>query len=187
MILRRYHIRDGAKTTAGGTVRASVTWYKIDGASVACEGDPIDCPACGTTGIIQCVTPRIPDRVNNKEIALSDDLCICQCSPAPTLIANQTLKCQLLLLVNAEQPARLMRSTVAPATETVMYDEQPRLVALPIEGLPYFIQTADGRTFSGRAGPGGLLPRVTTEGKGEYHVYWGDEALARMTEGQAHG
>lgn len=186
MIQRRYHIRDGAKTTAGGTVRASVTWYKIDGAPVACEGDPVDCPACGTTGVIQCVMPRIPDRVNNKEVALSDDLCICQCSPPPTLIADQTLKCQLLLLVDTVPPARQRSSPTAPATATVIFDEQPRLVVPPIEGVPYFIQTPDGRTFSGRTGPGGLLPRITTEGEGEYLVYWGDEALARMREGGAH-
>jgi uncharacterized Zn-binding protein involved in type VI secretion len=178
MIKRRYHIRDGAKTTAGGTVKASVTWYKIDGAPVACEGDPVNCPTCGTTGIIQCVMPRIPERVNNKEIALSDDLCICRCTPVPKLIADQTLKCQLLVLV-PEEVAQQWSSTATPPTERRIYDEQPRLEAAPIEGVPYFVQTADGRTFCGRTGPGGLLPRVTTEGEGEYHVYWGDEALHR--------
>lgn len=100
MIQRRYHIRDGAKTTAGGTVRASTTWYKLNGAPVACEGDTMDCPACGTTGIIQCVMPRIPERVNSKEIALSGDLCICQCSPPPKLIAEQTAKCQIIRVAN---------------------------------------------------------------------------------------
>jgi hypothetical protein len=85
-----------------------------------------------------------------------------------------------------EELARQTGSTAKSPTERRIYDEQPRLVAPPIEGVPYFIQTADGRTFTGRAGPGGLLPRVTTEDEGEYHVYWGDEALAKMTEGQAH-
>ena len=184
MIKRRYHITDGAKTTAGATIRASVTWYKIDGAPVACEGDAVDCPACGTTGTIQCVMPRIPERVNNKEIALSDDLCICRCIPAPKLIADQTLKCQLLVLVS-EDVARQTGSTATHSAERRIYDEQPRLVAAPVEGVPYFIQATDGRTFSGRAGPGGLLPRVTTEGEGEYHVYWGDEALHRAQRSAA--
>jgi hypothetical protein len=101
------------------------------------------------------------------------------------LIADQTSKFQLLALV-PEEAARQTSSTATPPTERRIYDEQPRLVAAPIEGVPYFVQTADGRTFSGRAGPGGLLPRVTTEGEGEYHVYWGDEALTKMTEAQAH-
>jgi uncharacterized Zn-binding protein involved in type VI secretion len=185
MIHRRYHIRDGAKTAAGGTVRASIAWYKIDGIPVALEGDPVDCPACGTTGKIQCVMPRLPDDLNGKQIALSDDLCICQCSPAPRLIAEQTVKCQFILTADEEPTgAAQARQTTTAAHH---FDEQPRLVAPPIEGLPFYIETRDGRTFSGRAGAAGLLPRVATEGEEDYHLYWGDEALARMSGETAHG
>lgn len=60
------------------------------------------------------------------------------------------------------------------------YDEQPHLVAPPIEGVPYYVETMDGRTFSGRTGADGLLPRIDTYGEDEYAVYWGDEALAKM-------
>ncbi len=65
------------------------------------------------------------------------------------------------------------------------YDEQPQLVAPPIAGVPYFVETLDGRTFSGRTGADGQLPRIDTYGEDEYLVYWGDEALARMEEGNA--
>lgn len=179
MIQRRYHIRAGAKTTAGGTVTASTTWFRIDGVSVACEGDPVDCPTCGTQGFIQCVMPRNPERPNGKEVALSDDMCICSCSPPPRLIAEQTIKCQIFLV--ADEPS--IDSAKEAATSSPLHDEQPQLIAASIEGMPYFIETFDGRTFSGRAGPGGLLPRIATQGEGEYHVYWGDEALIRMTAG----
>lgn len=121
--------------------------------------------------------PQIPERVNNKEIALSDELCICRCSPPPKLIAEQTAKCQIILVVNDESTGQAQAQEVT--TPAHLYDEQPQLVGPPIEGVPYFIATLDGRTFSGRTGPGGLLPRVTTEGEGEYHVYWGDEGLHR--------
>jgi uncharacterized Zn-binding protein involved in type VI secretion len=67
------------------------------------------------------------------------------------------------------------------------YDEQTNLETPPIEGVPYFIETMDGRTFSGRAGPDGLLPRIDTYGEDEYTAYWGDDALAKMKEGQGHG
>lgn len=67
------------------------------------------------------------------------------------------------------------------------YDEQTVLTSPPIEGVPYFIETRDGRTFSGRAGPGGSLPRIETCGEDEYTVLWGDEAFARMTDEQQHG
>ena len=63
--------------------------------------------------------------------------------------------------------------------EDTPYDERPHLIAPPIEGVPYYIETMDGRTFSGRAEPVGLLPRIDTYGEDEFVAYWGDEALAR--------
>lgn len=96
MSYRRYHIRAGATTTAGGTVSASSRFCVVDGKPLAREGDPIDCPACNTQGHIACVTPRLPDSFGGKQYALSDDLCVCQCSPAPKLVADQSVKFQVL-------------------------------------------------------------------------------------------
>lgn len=67
----------------------------------------------------------------------------------------------------------------APAPGGEIYDEQARLHAPRAEGMPYFMETKDGRTFSGRVGADGMLPRVETFGEDEYTVLWGDEALAR--------
>lgn len=64
------------------------------------------------------------------------------------------------------------------------YDEQPQLIAQAIEGVPWTVQTMDGRTFSGRAEPDGQLPRIDTYGEDEYVVYWGDEALIKMEAAQ---
>jgi len=72
----------------------------------------------------------------------------------------------------------------APKVADGQYDEQPHLVAPPIAGVPYYIETMDGRTFSGRTGADGLLPRIDTYGEDEYTVHWGDEALAKMDESQ---
>ncbi len=55
------------------------------------------------------------------------------------------------------------------------------------EGLPYYIETMDGRVFSGRIGPDGLLPRVDTCGEDEYTVLWGDDALAKLIDESANG
>jgi hypothetical protein len=76
---------------------------------------------------------------------------------------------------------------VAPAQYEARYDEQPKLQEPRAEGMPYFVQTMDGRTFSGRVGSNGLLPRIDTYGEDEYTVLWGDEALARMSEVPANG
>jgi uncharacterized Zn-binding protein involved in type VI secretion len=65
------------------------------------------------------------------------------------------------------------------------YDEQPQLLSHPIGGMPYYVETMDGRTFSGVAGEDGLLPRIATYGEDAYAVYWGDEALAKMERQQA--
>ncbi|AYB62919.1 PAAR domain-containing protein [Ralstonia solanacearum] len=69
-----------------------------------------------------------------------------------------------------------------PALHEAPYDEQPHLIAPPIEGVPYYVVTMDGRTFSGRTAAHGLLPRIGTYGEDEYVVYWGDEVLAKMEE-----
>ena len=96
MSQKRYYIRAGAKTTADGIVRATSTFMKLNGLPVAREGDPVDCPACGEEGVIQCVMPRLRNQFDGKECALSDDLCICACSPAPRLVADQFINYQLV-------------------------------------------------------------------------------------------
>jgi uncharacterized protein (DUF2345 family) len=61
-----------------------------------------------------------------------------------------------------------------------VFDEQAELVSPPIEGIPYHIETKDGRKFSGRVGADGRLPRISTEGEEAFDIFWGDEALARI-------
>lgn len=89
--MKRYDIRDGDTTTAGGRVQASGRDDPIDGLPVAYENDPVWCEKCQTTGHIACVGPRIPSSgPGGRQQALSDDLCRCRCTPAPRLIASQT-------------------------------------------------------------------------------------------------
>lgn len=51
-----------------------------------------------------------------------------------------------------------------PRPGEVSYDEQTKLDSLPMVGVPYFIETMGGRTFSGRVGADRLLPRINTYG-----------------------
>jgi uncharacterized Zn-binding protein involved in type VI secretion len=113
MLHRRYHIRAGAKTTAGGVARASSSFMTVNGVPLALEGDEVDCPACGSVGIIQVVMPRLHDAFHGRQYALSDDLCICKCNPPPQLIAEQTFKCQTFAMASEEWAEK------AAATETV--------------------------------------------------------------------
>lgn len=66
-----------------------------------------------------------------------------------------------------------------PEPHEDVFDEQPHLVEPRTPGVPYHIETLDGRTFSGRTGPDGRLPRISTIGEDAYTVLWGDEALAK--------
>lgn len=61
------------------------------------------------------------------------------------------------------------------------FDEQTHLAEPSAPGMPYHIETMDGRTFSGRTGPDGRLPRIETIGEDAYTILWGDAALAKGT------
>lgn len=68
------------------------------------------------------------------------------------------------------------------------HDEQVRAVdhsGQPLAGVPYFVEVEDGRTYAGTTGADGKLPRIRTETAGNYVVYWYDEALAKMQQGEA--
>lgn len=92
----RYHITVGASTTAGGKVISATSNRSINGAKVACAGNSVYCPRCNSEGVIEPDGPRLSDRCNGIQVALSDDICRCKCAPSPRLIANQTLSKQII-------------------------------------------------------------------------------------------
>lgn len=92
----RYYITLGATTTAGGTVTSASSLLALNGVKVALEGDQVSCPACDTTGTIGLDGPRMVARDNGRQYALSDDLCLCRCSPPPRMVATQQLSGQQL-------------------------------------------------------------------------------------------
>ncbi|QRR09726.1 PAAR domain-containing protein [Burkholderia sp. MS455] len=88
--MTRYLILDGDHTTVAGTVRVKATPFELDGRHIAHEDDDVICPACKSIGKIQCAGPRLPmTGPDGRRVALSDDLCICKCTPPPTLVASQ--------------------------------------------------------------------------------------------------
>jgi uncharacterized Zn-binding protein involved in type VI secretion len=91
MMVRRFDILKGDKTTTGGTVEGGDGTDMIGNREQAYEGDPIWCPACQTIGQLVCVGQRLsttgPD---GRQGALSEDLCVCKCSQSPRLIPSQS-------------------------------------------------------------------------------------------------
>ncbi|MFM0732858.1 PAAR domain-containing protein [Paraburkholderia sediminicola] len=89
--MKRFLILNGDKTTSNGTVVARSTTLGLQERQIAHEGDDVSCPACHSTGKIQCDGPRLPmTGPDGRRAALSDDLCICQCTPPPKLVASQS-------------------------------------------------------------------------------------------------
>jgi uncharacterized Zn-binding protein involved in type VI secretion len=92
--MKRHHINLGARTTADGVVTSASSLISINGVRIALEGDEISCHTCGGTGVIRCIGPRISERFNGRNVALENDLRMCNCPSPPRLLANQTHKCQ---------------------------------------------------------------------------------------------
>ena len=180
--MRRHHITVGSLTTAGGVVVSGTHPFTINEANVALEGDKIACRSCKSTGYILCTGPRHPESFNGKPVALENDFCICGCNPPPRLIPSQSRRFQTLegAGLGAANNANAAQEGLSPRDDP--YDEQAHLVHEAIPGVPYYIETADGRTFSGRVDDSGLLPRINTRSEDEYVIYLGDEALAKMSE-----
>jgi len=63
------------------------------------------------------------------------------------------------------------------------FDEQARALDASsgalLEGIPYFVEMADGKTYTGYTDSEGKIPRIFTKDGQEFTVYWFDEALAK--------
>lgn len=94
--MKRYNITVGAPTSAGGKVSTGNSCSVIDGVATAYEGDKCWCPACASEGVIALDGPRLSETWDGREVALSDDLCLCKCSPPPRLIAAQSRVYQMV-------------------------------------------------------------------------------------------
>jgi len=154
------------------------------GKMIARVGDKVSCPkrGCPNTGVIVSGDPTLI--VDGQPVARHGDTTSC----GATLIASQ-----VVTYVDSGSSgggglgagSAAAGSAVAAAVEPIRFewDERVKLSvggdAAVLTGLPWFVQTADGRTFSGRLGEDGQLPRIDTPGEESYDVFWGDEALAK--------
>jgi uncharacterized Zn-binding protein involved in type VI secretion len=113
-MLTRYLITLGAPTTAGGKVTSASSFRSINGAKAALEGDKVWCPKCNFEGVVGLDGPRLSETCNGRQQALSDDLCLCKCSPSPRLLTAQTFACQK---VDADWHAAKVAATAGTAAK----------------------------------------------------------------------
>ncbi len=87
---RRYDILKGDKTTAGGTVEGGDDNDKVGHREQAYEDDPVWVSVLRDDGADRvCRVTSADEGTRGREGALSDDLCVCQCNPSPSLIPSQ--------------------------------------------------------------------------------------------------
>lgn len=122
---------------------------------------------------------------NGKQWALGGDINVCGCNPPPVFHAPERGMFMRFTSEEIGQMRAPAAATHAPTREEALYDEQTHLASKHLEGVPYYIETADGRVLSGRVPTSGLLPRIDTQSEETYTVFWGDEALAKQAGEQA--
>ena len=154
----------GDRTSHGGVVVSGSPTNTWHGVSVARMKDAVWCPRC---------SPHL--------FEIAEGLENCTDAGLPMATEGHRVTCGALLIAETSsfglERARAFADAISNGSG---FDEQVRLEHEKIEGLPYFIQLADGAVFSGRVGPERILPKIFTAGQDEYQIFWGDEALAKM-------
>lgn len=188
-------IRKGDSTSHGGTVLEGSLTSICLGQPISFIGHKVHCPKC--RGDFPIVEGVMTATLYGKSIAVAGMKTSC----GATLIASQFTatvewsngassaakqSSTALTLAAATQlapgalPPFMLDNALATQETANKFDEQPQLRDDAIKGVPYLIETRDGRKLSGRVNADGKLPRIETYGAEEYIVYWGDEALAKM-------
>jgi uncharacterized Zn-binding protein involved in type VI secretion len=184
--MSQYVIVVGDKTSHGGVVISGTPETTIDGKPVARIGDKVTCPCNGHGGVTVIVSGDPTWIVDGQPVARHGDKAAC----GATLLSSQVRvsdggsgsNSSGLNAANgaASDPGQSPGASNA-ATAVFAYDEQVKLAIsggrATLVGLPWFIKTADGRTFKGRLGADGQLPRVDTSAEDQYETFWGDEAI----------
>lgn len=174
----------GDVTDHGGTVVGAAPTTDTHGKQIARVGDQVTCPKKGHGGTTVIVTGDPTMIIDGKPAARHGDKCAC----GATLIASQAVSGTSEGSGAGGGRSRAAAALAAGHAKPVPFefDEQVELLTNTAfaEGLPYYIK-AGGRTFSGRVGADGRLPRIDTPTADQYEVHVGDEALALMEGGMS--
>lgn len=169
-------IRKGDKAACGGVVADGLPTVKSHGVEASFQGARMTCPKNCTIaeGLQQFTLPNGRKRSHHGHRTTGGCPLISTCNGVDGWGGGSTLV-PASFFQNADGQ---WVDVAAPTSAQPVLDEMPHLADDSIEGVPYFVETVDGRTFAGRTQPSGLLPRI--ESPHAYKVYWGDQALARL-------
>ena len=159
-MVTRYYIRKGDRTTADGVVLDGSSSNTAYGIGLSYEGDRVQCPACKSTGQIVCDGPRWSCKSDGRERALSDDLCLCRCSPPPRLIASQT---SLSLHMEGSSAATTASSFGAKLPHDEQFLLRDHSTGEPLANVQYEVRTASGNIIRGTTDSSGRTQRIATD------------------------
>jgi uncharacterized Zn-binding protein involved in type VI secretion len=171
---------NGDSTTTRGVVIARSSTIFDESRHVALHGDRATCGNCKGSYPIYGSGEGMSEQ--GRKVVVEGDLVMCPCGENRVLRGSNPG----IFLHSDSDTSDTTKSGSAHVADSLSsataFDEQVRAAVRlgTAEGYPYFIETADGKTYSGRMSGDGLLPRIETDSSDDYTVYWGDEALARQ-------
>lgn len=176
----------GDEPETGGYIEplTSAAPSTIMGNPVAFIGGKAFCNVCKTFGLISKSGGLHRNTNCGREIALDGDVLNCQCPTKPRIVAKTQRIARHEDHADGSGVSAFATPNSAADTTAVRFDEQVQLALVDsFDGYPFAIEMADGRTFNGRIGADGQLPRMLTGERAEdYIIHWGDEALAIVNE-----
>ncbi|AQQ34948.1 TPA: PAAR domain-containing protein [Burkholderia orbicola] len=182
--MRRTAVRNGDPTTTGGFVIAVASTIFDCGKHVAIDGDKATCGNC--KGAFRIFGSARRMSCHGRRVVLNGDPVLCPCGQNKVIAGADSM----IFHEEGTQSRNVPTTDIAPpdastvqSDSPLQYDEMVKCIAHTsvLAGYPYYIETADGRTYSGRLDYRGTLPRVDTMMSADnYVVHWGDEAIAKQ-------
>ncbi|WP_186307961.1 PAAR domain-containing protein [Paraburkholderia sp. BCC1884] len=170
--MRRYHLKQGDRSSAGGVVLDGDETCKHYGTAMTYIGAKVDCQTCFTVGFIVGTGPRLPYSMMGQNAALDGDICACACQPSPVMIASQNDLfqeldvCALTHSPDGDNTRRLDAASTAPPARK---HAQRVFVWDSITGEPLrnqqFIADIEGEQRSGRTDGDGYATLETDHSK----------------------
>ncbi|MBN3790841.1 PAAR domain-containing protein [Burkholderia sp. Ac-20353] len=163
--MKRNHLKVGDRSSAGGTAIDGIPNCAHYGGELTFIGGQVTCPACHSTGRIAAKGPRWPAKMMGKEPALEGDICICKCSPPPTMIASQDNMFQIFE-ADALQSMGFSSNGNTLEHESSTYDQHFRIInsdGEPVEGLPYLVKSSDGSVIKGVTSSNGTTDLMSAD------------------------
>ncbi|WP_176047820.1 PAAR domain-containing protein [Burkholderia sp. BCC1644] len=184
-MMRRIAVVGDALETGGSILAYAGPAFKFgrSGHQVALIGGLAYCETCQSTGpIAKTGGPRRLTFMG--ETAADGDVVLCSCPTPPRIkatLAGESWCDDMVETAGVVASAKNREGGVVSIIAGT-YDESVHAVGSGASaGYPYVIETSDGRIHSGQLDDSGYLPRIHTANEDEYLVYWGDEALARLS------